>query len=219
MNVVCRLVAHRSQGALILVLGILNGRRRTNAGLSAARAGRIDGLAPLGRQLQQADGMTGRGGVKDDDIKGFAVIGWCLQKIGEAVKGGHFRRAGAAHLLFHHLHHLQREGGADGRHGAVDVFLRGLIGVDFHRPQVGNTRDRGNLMPDCLLECVGKVGGRIGRDDQRAFAFIGVAHGLRAGHAGLAHAAFTGEEDDIGSFGCSIQMGLNFLQGWDKLRF
>ena len=38
----------------------------------------------------------------------------------------------------------------------------------------------------------------IGGDDQRALAFVGVAHGVRAGHAGLAHAALAGEEDKLG---------------------
>ncbi len=206
-------LAHGGQGALVLVLGILDGRRRADAGLPAARAGRIDGLAPLGGQLQQADGVTGGGGVEDDHIKSCTVIGGHIQKIGEAVEGGHFRRAGAAHLLFHHLHHLRREGGADGRHGAVDVLLGGVVGVDFHRPQIGDARNRRDVMADFLLEDICQVGGRVGGDDQRALALVGIAHGLRAGHAGLAHAAFTGEEDELVSFCCSIQVCFDFGQG------
>ena len=73
IKVVWAVLAHGRQGAFVFVLGILNGRRRADAGLPAAGAGRIDGLAPLGGQFQQADGVTGGGGVKNDHIKGRLV--------------------------------------------------------------------------------------------------------------------------------------------------
>jgi len=41
-------LAHGGEGALVLVLRVLDGRRGPQAGLPAARAGRVDGLAPLG---------------------------------------------------------------------------------------------------------------------------------------------------------------------------
>ena len=132
-----------------------------------------------------------------------APVGRRLQEIGEAVEGGHLGRARAAHLLFHHLHHLRREGGADRRHGAVLVFLGGPVGVDFHRPQVGDAGDRRDLMPDLLLEGVGQVGCRIGGDDQRALALVGVADGVRAGHAGFAHPAFAGKEYKLIGHNCA----------------
>ena len=62
-------IAHGRQGAFVLMLGILNGRRRADAGLPAARTGCIDGLAPLGRQLQQAQGVAGGRRVEDDTSK------------------------------------------------------------------------------------------------------------------------------------------------------
>ena len=110
--------------------------------------------------------------------KAVPFVGRHVQEVGETVEGGHFGRAGPAHLLFHHLHHLRRESGADGRHGPVDVFLGRPVGVDLHGPQVRNPSDRRDLMADRLLEDIRQVGGRIGGDDQRALAFVGIAHGV-----------------------------------------
>ena len=45
-------LVYNGEGALVLVLGILNGRRRPKAGLPAARAGRVNRLAPFSGQFQ-----------------------------------------------------------------------------------------------------------------------------------------------------------------------
>ncbi len=94
MKVVCAAVAHGGQGALVLVLGVLDGGGRADAGLPAARAGGVDRLAPLGRQLQQADGVAGGAVSKITTSKAVPFIGRQVQEIGEAVKGGHFGGAG-----------------------------------------------------------------------------------------------------------------------------
>ena len=190
-------VAHQGHRALVLVLGVLNRRRRANAGLTAALAGSIDGLAPLGRQFQQAQGGASGRGVEDHDVEGLAVGRRRVEKVGEAVEGGHLGGARTTHLLFHHLHHLRWESGANGRHGVVDVLLGGLVRVDLHGPQVRYAGDGRDLVADGLLEDVGQVGGRVGGNDQGALAFVGKAHSLGAGHAGLAHAALTGEKEKM----------------------
>ena len=56
-----------------------------------------------------------------------------------------------------------------------------------------------------LLEHVGQVRGRVRRHDQNALAGIGVGHGRRAGHRGLAHATLAGEEEELGH-GCVLSL-------------
>ncbi len=191
---VCR-IAHCRQRAFVLCAGVLNSGRRPNTGLAGALGGLVDGAAPLGRQFQQAQRVTGGGGVEDDHVERLAVLGRHIHKVGETIEGGHFGGTRAAHLLFHHLHHRQREGRPDGGHGAVDVFLGGAVRVNFHGPEVGDALNRCDPVADGLFKDVGQVRGRVGGDDEGSFSFVSVAHGGSTGHAGLAHTTFAREKD------------------------
>ena len=132
-------LAHGGQGALVLVLGILNGGRRPMQVCPLpALAASMDWLHSAGSSSKRM--VWPVGAVSKITIsKTVPFSDGHIQEIGEAIKGGHFRRAGTAHLLFHHLDHLRREGSANGRHGAIDVFLRGWIRIDLHGPQIRHT--------------------------------------------------------------------------------
>ena len=149
-------VAHNRDGALILVLGVLDGGRRADTRLTAALLGRVDAARPLDRQRDQAQGVAGGRGIEDHDLEDPAAIRWHVDKVGEAVEGGYLSRAGAAHLLLHHRHNLRREGGADGSHRVIDVLGGRLVGVDLHRKEVRHPddwRDRvANRLPEDITQ-------------------------------------------------------------------
>lgn len=136
--------------------------------------------------------------IEDHHVERAPILGWDVQEIGETIEGGYFRGAGPAHLLLDDLHHLRRKRCPNRRQSAIPVFLGGPVRVDFHRPQTGHTGNGRDLVSDGLLEDVRQVGGWIGGDDQCALAFIREAHRSGAGHAGFAHAALAGEEDELG---------------------
>ncbi len=141
-------------------------------------AGGVDSTGSTRPAVPAGAGVWPVGAVsKIDDVELLLPIGCVVQhqKIGKAVEGGHFGGAGAAHLLFHHLHHLRRKGGAQGRHRAVDVLLGRLVGVDLHRPQVGARRRVGVIWwpISCSKTSARLEAGSVVTISVR-FAFIGV---------------------------------------------
>jgi hypothetical protein len=46
---------------------------------------------------------------------------------------------------------------------------------------------------DVIQEYAHQIGSRIGRDDESAFALVGIAHGVGAGHAGFTYPALAGK--------------------------
>lgn len=82
--------------------------------------------------MQQADGVSGGGGVEEDVVVVASQFG-VHQQGRELVKGGDFGGAGAGQLLFHAAHHLIGQHAARRADDAFAVGLGRAWRVDLQR--------------------------------------------------------------------------------------
>jgi hypothetical protein len=143
--------------------------------------------------------MTSGRSVENYHIEGFTILSRHIQKIGETVKSSYLSGAGTTHLLFHDLHHLRWKSGPNRSHRPINVFLGSLIGINFHRKQIRDARNRGDVMTNWLFKNIRQVRSWIRGDDQGAFTLVGVANSMGASHTGLANTTFAREENKLGA--------------------
>ena len=150
--------------------------------------------------MQQTDGVSSRGGIKDDVVVtgGDCGIG---QQRGEFIESRDFRRAGSGKLFLNALDDGFGKFAPHGADDAVAIGLRGGLRVDFQREKPrhgGNGRDLvvANVDPEHLTD----IRRRIGADEQHAASGFGELNRRRAGDRCFADAALAGEEEETRSF-------------------
>jgi len=120
--------------------------------------------------LEQADGVTGWRGVKDDV---FVVCGQSRvdQQRREFIEGGDFRGARTGELF---LDPFDDRFGQDAPHRADDSIPIGLcccLWVNFQCRQVRYSGDRRDVIADAFPEHLAYVRSRVSADEQDALAF------------------------------------------------
>ena len=149
--------------------------------------------APGSRQLQQANGVAGGGGVKNDVIVIGSQRSICQQR-GKFVKCGNFRGTGTGQLFFDALDDGVWQHTAHRADNPVAIGLCRSLWVDFKRIQSGHCGDRRNLVANADPEHLPDIGSRIGADQQYPLAGTGKLYGTGAADRGFADATFAGKK-------------------------
>ena len=147
--------------------------------------------APGLGQAEQAQGVTGGRGVKNNVVKACILV---RQQRGEFVKGSNLGGAGPGQLLTHGRKLcLARACTHLGEH-ALAVRLRGCVRVDVEHRQAWGARHCSRDVAQFNAQHFIKVGGRIRADQQDLPARVGQRQRRCSGQRGLANAALAGEE-------------------------
>ena len=153
----------------------------------------VEKARPCARQLQQADGVTGRRGIEDDVIVADNQRRVSQQR-GELVEGGNFRGACAGQLLFDPFHDRFRQHAPHRTDDPVPIGLGRCLRVNLQREQARNSLDIDNSIADVHAKHLADIRGRIGADQQNATPAFGQLDGGGTGNRGFTHPTLAGKK-------------------------
>jgi len=188
-------VAERRDGARVRAALAFQPGERSEAGRVALAL--VEEVGPRAGQLQEPDGVPGRGGVEDDVVV-VGREGRVGEQAGELVERGDLGSAGAGELF---LDEADLDVGQDPAHGPDDplpVGGRGLLGVDLQGRQARDGGHRRDGVADPQTEDLSHVRGRIRAHQEHPTAPVGQGQGSGAGDRRLADAALAGQEQEAG---------------------
>ena len=136
-----------------------------------------------------------RGRRVEDDVIELGRRRGVAEESRELVERGDLDGAGTGELLLHAPHRgVGKDAPVRPDHPLPVRPGRGL-GVDVHREEAGDLRDRRRPHPQLDTEDLIEIRGRVGAHEQHPLAFVRETDRRGAGDRGLAHAPFAGEEE------------------------